>query len=72
MLTAGSQPPIEERLQRDGAVARNVMRGVDESDSPVPGRAEKRLPSGAMRTQLGEVPVPKLRPPLWVVAEPFS
>src|SRR5437588_10461785 len=70
MLTAGSQPPIEERLQRDGAVARNVVRGVDEGDPPAPRRRDERLPGCAMRAQLGEVPPPELRPLLRVVAEP--
>src|SRR5439155_11743502 len=69
--TAGSQPPIQERLQRDGAVARNVVRGVNEGDPPAPGRRDERLPGRAMRAQLGEVPPPKLRPLLWVVAEPL-
>src|SRR6184192_566987 len=68
--TAGSQPPIEERLQCDGAVARNVVRGVDEGDPPAPGSSEERLPGRAMRSQLGEVPLPKRRPLLWVVPEP--
>src|SRR5437764_13180782 len=71
ILVRGSQPSIEERLQRDGAVARNVVRGVDEGAPPAPGRREERLPGRAMRAQLGEVPPPELRPLLRVVAEPL-
>src|SRR5689334_9102852 len=68
---AGSQPPIEERFERDGAVARNVVRSVDERNPPAPGGSEERLPGRAMRPQLGDVPLPKRRPLLWVVAEPL-
>src|SRR5437763_3718776 len=71
ILVRGSQPSIEKRLQRDSAVARGVMRGVDEGDPPAPGRSEERPPGRAMRAQLGEVPPPKLRPLLRVVAEPL-
>src|SRR5437660_361135 len=71
ILVPGSQPSIEERRQRDGAVARNVVRGVDQGDPPAPGSGEERLPGRAMRAQLGEVPPPELRPLLRVVAEPL-
>src|SRR2546426_8007156 len=47
------------------------MRGVDEGDPPAPGRREERPPGRAMRAQLGEVPLLKLRPLLRVVAEPL-
>src|SRR2546426_12205135 len=47
------------------------MRGVDEGDPPASGRSEERPPGRAMRTQLGEVALPKLRPLLRVVAEPL-
>src|SRR5439155_601486 len=67
-----SQPSVEERLERDGTVTHFVMGGVHERDPSTSGRAEKRLPGGAMRTQLGEVPVPKLQPLLRIVAEPLS
>ena len=49
ILVRGSQPPIEERLQRDGAVARNVVCGVNEGDPPAPDGSEERLPGRAMR-----------------------
>src|SRR5690348_6847606 len=68
---AGSQPPIEERLERDGAVARDVVRGVHEGDPLAPCSREERLPGPAMRPQLSEVPLPKRRPLLWVVVEPL-
>src|SRR5207249_69637 len=47
------------------------MRGVDEGHPATPGRSEERPPGRAMRAQLGEVPPPKLRPLLRVVAEPL-
>src|SRR5690348_4941844 len=47
------------------------MRGVDEGHPATPGRSEERPPGRAMPAQLGEVPPPKLRPLLRVVAEPL-
>src|SRR5438034_4438720 len=66
------RPSIEECLQRDGAVVRDVMRGIDERYPPASGRGEEWLPRRGMPTQLGQVASPELRPPLGIVPEPAA
>src|SRR5678816_1518797 len=61
---------LKKCLQREGAVVRRVVCGIDERDSSPARECEQCLPAFAVRAQFGEVTAPKFRPALRIMPEP--